>query len=108
MTRDLREALRIPGGSRWNVGLKSASFAFVVKCSIAKQEFLLNFFADFVSMVKNGCNILGTSCCSWACHVSIADWFVPFIGREYVDMWHIDTWQILFTLLTPTAADVVL
>jgi hypothetical protein len=33
--------------------------------------------------------------CSLACHVSIADWFVPFIGREYVDTWHIDTWNIL-------------
>jgi hypothetical protein len=41
MTRDLREALRIPAGSRWNIGLKSASFAFVVKCSIAKRETFL-------------------------------------------------------------------
>jgi hypothetical protein len=55
-----------------------------------------NFFADFVSVVTNGCCVFYTSCCSLACHVSIADWFVPFIGREYVDTWHIDTWQILF------------
>ena len=41
MTRDLREALRIPAGSRWNIGLKSARFAFVVKCSIAKRETFL-------------------------------------------------------------------
>jgi hypothetical protein len=41
MTRDLREALGIPAGSRWNIGLKSASFAFVVKCSIAKRETFL-------------------------------------------------------------------
>jgi hypothetical protein len=41
MTRDLREALRIPAGSRWNIGLKSASFAFVVKCLIAKRETFL-------------------------------------------------------------------
>jgi hypothetical protein len=41
MTRDLREALRIPAGSRWNIGMKSASFAFVVKCSIAKRETFL-------------------------------------------------------------------
>ena len=47
MTRDLREALGIPAGSRWNIGLKSASFAFVVKCSIAKREILLNFFCGF-------------------------------------------------------------
>ena len=33
--------------------------------------------------------------CSLVCHVSIADWFVPFIGREYVDTWHIDTSHIL-------------
>ena len=73
MTRDLREALRIPAGSRWNIGLKSASFAFVVKCSIAKREIMLNFFADFFSVVTNGYYVFYTSRCSLACHVSIAD-----------------------------------
>jgi hypothetical protein len=87
--------LRIPAGSPWNIGLKSASFAFVLKCSIAKREILFNFFEDFVFVVTNGCYIFYTSCCSLACHVSIADWFIPFIGRAYVDMWHIDTWHIL-------------
>ena len=47
--------LRIPAGSAWNIGLKSAGFAFVVKCSIAKREILFNFFEDFGSMVTNGC-----------------------------------------------------
>jgi hypothetical protein len=55
----------------------------------------VNFFADFVSVVTNECYVFSTSCCSWACHVSITDWFVPFIGWEYVDTWHIDTWHIL-------------
>jgi hypothetical protein len=41
MTRDPREVLRIPAGSRWNNGLKSTNFAFVVKCSIAKRETFL-------------------------------------------------------------------
>jgi hypothetical protein len=53
------------------------------------------FFADFVSVVTNGCYVFNTSCCSLVCHVSIADWFVPLIGREYIDTWHIDTWHIL-------------
>jgi hypothetical protein len=46
--------------------------------------------------------IFYTSCCSLACHVSIADRFVPFIGREYVDTWHIDTWHILIGRSTLT------
>ena len=71
----------------------SDSFAFVVKCSIAKREIMLNFFADFVSVVTNGCYVFYTS--YLACHVSITEWFVPFVGREYVDTWHIDTWHIL-------------
>ena len=35
-------------------------------------------FSDFVCVVTNGCYVFYTSCCSLACHVSIADWFVPF------------------------------
>jgi len=30
-----------------------------------------------------------------ACHVSITDWFVPFIGREYFGTCYIDTWHTL-------------
>jgi hypothetical protein len=79
-------------------GLKSASFAFVVKCSIAKREMLFNIFEDFGSVVTNGCYLVmyfTRHVVAGACHVSITDWFVPFIGWEYVDMWHIGTWHIL-------------
>jgi hypothetical protein len=82
--------LRIPAGSPLNKGLKSAGFAFVVKCSIANCEILFNFFEDFGYVVTNGCCVLYTACCILACHVSITDWFVFFIGRDYVDTWHID------------------
>jgi hypothetical protein len=45
--------LGIPAGSPWNIGMKSAGFAFVLECSIAKREFLLDFFEDFVSVVSH-------------------------------------------------------
>ena len=92
------------------MGLKLVSFAFVFECSIAKRENVLDFFEDFGSVVTNGYSVLYTSCCSLTCHVSITDWFVPFIGREYVDTWYIDMWHIFLfgqaTSLT-TAADLV-
>ena len=93
LTRDLTEALRIPAGSRWNIGLKSVSFAFVSKM-FDRKTILFNFFEDFDYVVTNGCYVFYTSCCSLACHLSIADWLVPFIRREYVDTCHINTWHI--------------
>jgi hypothetical protein len=91
---DLR--LRIPAGSPW----KSASFAFVLKCSIERE--IGSTFEDFVYVVTNGCQMFYTSSCSLAYHVLIADWFVPFLGREYVCTWHVDTWQSLIGRFTFT------
>jgi hypothetical protein len=34
---------------------------------------------------------LGNNCHVTMCHMSIADWLVLFISREYVDTWHVDT-----------------
>ena len=34
--------------------------------------------------------------CSWACHVSIADWFVPFILYWVGVCWHVAYWHVAY------------